>query len=106
MIMESMNNTQNHTLGLIQNVRLTLGPILLSLQIQVIEDAPFEVLLGQPFFALSSCITEDSTDGESYITICDPNIGECAKFITHAQQPKPSPVHALPSLIESSLDFH
>jgi hypothetical protein len=92
MIMESANNTRNHTLGLVQNVRLTLGSILLSLQIQVIKDAPFEVLLGQPFFALSSCITEDSTDGESYITIRNPNTGECAKFITYARRLKPSPV--------------
>jgi hypothetical protein len=84
MIMESANNTRNHTLSLIQNVRLTLGPISLLLQIQVIEDAPFEVLLGRPFFALSSCITEDSTNGESYITIRDPNMGERAKFFTHA----------------------
>jgi hypothetical protein len=55
---------------------------------------------------LRSEVTEDSTDGESYIMICDPNTGEHAKFITHAQQLKPRPVHALPPLIESSLDFH
>jgi hypothetical protein len=52
--MESANNTRNHTLSLVQNVCLTLRPISLSLQIQVIEDTPFEVLLGRPFFTLSS----------------------------------------------------
>jgi hypothetical protein len=46
MIMELANNMCNHTLGVIQNVKMTFGLIMLMLQIQVIEDALFEVLLG------------------------------------------------------------
>jgi Aspartyl protease len=33
MIMESANNTHNHTLGVVQNVKMTFGPITLMLQI-------------------------------------------------------------------------
>jgi len=49
MIMESANNTRNPTLGVVQNVRLSFGPITLTLHIQVVDYAPFEVLLGRPF---------------------------------------------------------
>jgi hypothetical protein len=45
-IMESANNTHDHTLGVVENVKMTFGPIMLMLQIQVIEDALFKVLLG------------------------------------------------------------
>jgi hypothetical protein len=69
MIMESANNMCNHTLGVIQNVKMTFGPITLMLQIQVIEDALFKVLLGQPFFALANCITEDNPEGGLCITL-------------------------------------
>jgi hypothetical protein len=83
MVMESANNTKNPTLGLVQNVRAIFGPIVLTLQVQVVEDAPFEVLLGRPFFALANCVTEDSTNGEMYITLRDPTTGQRAKFVTH-----------------------
>src|SRR5882672_3282251 len=84
MIMESANNTWNPTLGVVQNIRLSFGPIMLTLHIQVVDYAPFEVLLRRPFFAISSCITEGGLDGDSFITLRDPNTGERAKFVTHA----------------------
>jgi hypothetical protein len=39
MIMESANNMPNHTLEVVQNIKMTFKPIMLMLQIQVIEDA-------------------------------------------------------------------
>ena len=93
--MESANNTRNPTLGVVQNVRLSFGPITLTLHIQVINYAPFEVLLRQPFFTISSCITEDGLDGDSFITLRDPNMGERAKFVTHVRRPRP-PLHLPP----------
>jgi hypothetical protein len=91
LIMESANNTRNATLRVVQNVPLFLGPVALILHIQVIEDAPFKVLLGRPFFALSSCLTEDNIEGSTYITIRDPNSGEIAKFPTHPTSGKRTP---------------
>ena len=55
MTMESANAGTVKTLGLIENHPVRLGPITFYLQIQVIENAPFEVLLGRPFFNVLSC---------------------------------------------------
>jgi Aspartyl protease len=88
-IMKATNTTQTHTLGIVKNVRMALGPISSKLQIQVVEDAPFEVLLGRPFFAHTNCITEDTPNGSSFITLRDPNTGEVAKFITYPRRLRP-----------------
>jgi hypothetical protein len=86
MVMESANNTRNSTLGVVQDVRVRFGPVTLQLQVQVVEDAPFEVLLGMPFFSLTSCLVEYQLDGECFITLQDPNTGERAKFTTHPRR--------------------
>jgi Protein of unknown function (DUF4100)/Aspartyl protease len=97
MVMESANNTRNHTLGLVQNVRVSFGPVSFSLQIQVVDDAPFEVLLGRPFFALASCLTEDTTSGDTYITLTDPNTGQRAKFNTYPRTRRLTHIHQVPT---------
>lgn len=89
MVMQSANNTHNHTLGVVEDVEVRFGPILLRLQVQVVDDAPFEVLLGRPFYALASCVTRDVPTGESTIELTDPNSGEVAMFVTHPRRQKP-----------------
>jgi hypothetical protein len=86
MVMESANQQTNHTLGVVENVNVSFGHITVALQIQVVENAPFEVLLGRPFFSLTNCVTEDSQVGDSFITLRDPNTGKRAKFPTHAHK--------------------
>ncbi|KAI6044152.1 hypothetical protein EDC04DRAFT_2561820, partial [Pisolithus marmoratus] len=45
------------------------------LQIQVVDRAPFDLLLGCPFFCLLSSILRDFPDGEQSLEIRDPNSG-------------------------------
>ncbi|KIM64384.1 hypothetical protein SCLCIDRAFT_65164, partial [Scleroderma citrinum Foug A] len=45
------------------------------LQIHVVGDAPFDILLGQPFFALASCIMRDQMSSDQSVTLTDPNSG-------------------------------
>lgn len=73
MVMEAANKTKTSTMGLLQNLRMTFGPVELMLQVQVVENAPFDILLGRPFQALASCTTKDFPTGEQYITLKDPN---------------------------------
>ncbi|KAF4572765.1 hypothetical protein EYR36_007275 [Pleurotus pulmonarius] len=75
--MESANLSSNQTIGLAHNVKITLGPIDLYLQVQIINDAPYEVLMGRPFFCLTSAVTRDYPDGRQDLTIHDPNSGRC-----------------------------
>ena len=89
MVMQSANNTHNHTLGVVEDVEVRFGPIALRLQIQVVDDAPFEVLLGRPFYALASCVTRDVPSRESTIELTDLNSGEVAMFVTHPHRQRP-----------------
>jgi hypothetical protein len=94
MVMESANNTRNTTLGVVQDVRVRFGPVTLQLQVQVVEDSPFEVLLGMPFFSLASCHVEYQMNGECFITLQDPNTGERAKFTTHPRKQRGKVIRA------------
>lgn len=55
--LEAANKSKEDTLGVVENARLKVRGMEFHLQIHVVGDAPFDILLGQPFFALVSCIT-------------------------------------------------
>jgi hypothetical protein len=71
--MESVNTNKDATLGVIENVPLDFGGGPLYFQVQVIPRASFEILLGRPFFKLTTCRTFDLPDGEQDILVTDPN---------------------------------
>jgi hypothetical protein len=53
--MESVNMTCDSTLGMIENVLLDFGAGPMYFQVQVTTCTNFDVLLGRPFFKLTSC---------------------------------------------------
>jgi hypothetical protein len=75
MVMESANMSKDQTLGLLADLKLTIGENNFYLQVQVIKNAPYKLLLGQPFFTLTQATTRHYTNGDSQITIVDPNTG-------------------------------
>ncbi|EIN11612.1 hypothetical protein PUNSTDRAFT_63034 [Punctularia strigosozonata HHB-11173 SS5] len=70
------NSTSTRTLGGLRNVLFNIGGMEVYLQVQVIEDAPWEVLLGRSFFTHTACVTKDSPDGSSVLTLTHPETGE------------------------------
>ena len=82
MPMESANASTTMTLGLIQNHPVQLGPVTVYLQIQVVDNAPFEVLLGRPFFDVVSCSENSTAGGTHEIQIKDPKTGNPYVFAT------------------------
>ena len=82
MTMESANAGMVKTLGLVENHPVRLGPITVYLQIQVIENAPFEVLLGRPFFDVLSCSEVSQAGGSHEIHVTDPKTGTPYVFPT------------------------
>lgn len=84
--MQSANNTINHTLGVIRSLTFEFDGVVLPLQVHVVENAPFEVLLGRPFFALSKCNTKDYIQGEQQVTLTDPNTGQIVTVPTSERQ--------------------
>jgi len=89
MSMESANSTTAMTLGLIENQPVKLGPITIYLQIQVVDNAPFEVLLRRPFFDVTSCTEISRSGGSHEIHIKDPKTGVSYAFPTEPRQRRP-----------------
>jgi hypothetical protein len=75
MVMETANSARDPTMGRLKNVRFSFQGLEVMLQVQVVRNSPCEVLLGRPFFTLTTCITRDFMDGNQHITISDPNGG-------------------------------
>lgn len=92
LMMESADKGKSLTLGQIENVKVTIGSVEAYLQIQVVEDAPFKVLIGRPFFSFTSCITYDYNDGSQEILLHDPNRNISSRLPTRPRerQTKPS----------------
>jgi len=68
MNMISANASSNQTIGLIHDLKVTIGAYNFYLQVQVIENASYEMLLGQPFLTLTEANTQHYANGDSHIT--------------------------------------
>ena len=88
MKMESANSGTTLTLGMVQNLPVTLGDITIHLQIQVVDNAPFEVLLGRPFFAITRCTESNLAGGSHVIELIHPKTKEPSLFPTFERQKK------------------
>jgi hypothetical protein len=88
MSMESANSGTTHTLGVVENHPVRIGPITVHLQIQVISDAPFEVLLGRPFFDVANCAEVSRQGGDHVIYVRDPKTGVPYMYPTQPRQRK------------------
>ncbi|EJD39359.1 hypothetical protein AURDEDRAFT_20084, partial [Auricularia subglabra TFB-10046 SS5] len=71
--LEAANKSKNKTIGLCANLEVTVYGIPLFLQAHVVEEAPFDLLLGRLFYALAKTSEDTIETGESFITLHDPN---------------------------------
>ena len=83
--MVSANNLVNWSMGMVCDLEFKVADIALHLQVHVVVDMPFEVLLGRPFFVLGTCNTKDFERGDQHLTLTDPNTGHT---ITVPTQPR------------------
>ena len=83
--MESASNHVEKTLGLAKNVCFAVGGLNLYLQVHILEDPPYRVLLGRPFSTLTSSTVSTKPDGSSEITLTDPNTKKVAIVPTYAR---------------------
>ena len=88
--MESANKTYEYTLGLAKNVPFLFGTITVYLQVHVVENAAYKVLLGRPFDVITESEVKNSRDGSQSVTVTDPNTGERCVMHTHERGKVPS----------------
>lgn len=97
--METASASTSATLGFVDDLPVTLGPVTIRLQVQVVDDAPLEVLLGRPFFDRMNCTETSRLGGEYEICIRDPKTGVRYAFATSLRLRKTPP--ALPTALEA-----
>ncbi|KZS86801.1 hypothetical protein SISNIDRAFT_420494, partial [Sistotremastrum niveocremeum HHB9708] len=73
MEMESADTGVSRTKGNVRNLPLIIGGICIYVQAQVLPKAPFRLLLGRPFLAVTRAVQQDHNDQDFTITITDPN---------------------------------
>jgi hypothetical protein len=71
--MESATNHLEKTLGIARNVRFKIGGLDLFLQVHILENPPYRVLLGRPFDTFTSSEIRTAMDGSSEMILTDPN---------------------------------
>ncbi|KAF8812818.1 hypothetical protein BYT27DRAFT_7220782 [Phlegmacium glaucopus] len=87
-VMESANLTKDKTMGLIKNLKLIIGGYDFYIQAQVVKNAPYEVLLGWPFFTLTEASHQYYSNGDSRLTVLDPNTQELITIPTRPRNRK------------------
>jgi hypothetical protein len=70
--MQSANGQVEKTVGLARNVAFRFGELTIYLQVHIINEPAYKVLLGRPFEILTACQIQNSTDGGQMITLTDP----------------------------------
>ena len=87
--MESASNHTENTLGVARNVGFMVGGIKLYLQVHILENPPYRVLLGKPFETLASTVIQTYEDGSSEVVIKDPNTKRVAVVPTYERGKPP-----------------
>lgn len=75
MVIESAHKTKENTIGLLQDLKITIGGYDFYVQAQVVENAPYEMLLGLPLLNYTSSSIQHQTNGLAHLTLNDPNTG-------------------------------
>ncbi|KAI0949356.1 hypothetical protein AcW1_008990 [Taiwanofungus camphoratus] len=74
--MQSANGSIDRSLGLVRNVSFQVGDIVLYLQIHVIRNPSYDILLGRPFDVVTESVVKNFGNEEQTITIVCPNTSE------------------------------
>lgn len=94
MIMESANKSTDKMVGLIQDLEISIGGFKFYVQAQVVQDVPYELLIGRPFITLTQLVAKNSDDGSSVVTLIDPNMNAVISVPTRARTKRPNPSEA------------
>lgn len=89
--MESANSSVERTLGLARNVKFNFGGMLFYLQLHVLKNPAYEILLGRPFEMISRANIQNERDGSAIITLTDESDRKISMPTLSRGDPKPIP---------------
>lgn len=90
--MESASSHLERTLGIARNVCFRTGGLDLYMQVHILENPPYRVLLGRPFDVFTSSVVRTSSDGSSEIVLTDPNTKRIAVVPTYERGKGPEDI--------------
>ncbi|KZV80957.1 hypothetical protein EXIGLDRAFT_561234, partial [Exidia glandulosa HHB12029] len=73
MHMETADGNVHTSRGVLENLPVTVGGIKYLLQVQVVDRAPFDLLLGRPFSTLAQTTVSNESNGNQTLVLRDPN---------------------------------
>lgn len=85
MEMEAANASKSFTQGLLSHLKVTVGGCDFYLQVQVVENASYNMLLGRPFHVLAEAGEKHFANGAATLTLTDPNTGAVVTVPTKAR---------------------
>ena len=88
--MESANRTVKRTLGLARNVPFNFEKITIYLQVHIMDDPAYKVLLGRPFETVTESSIRNDKDGCQSLILTDPNTGESRVVQTYERGRPPT----------------
>lgn len=80
--MQSANGQVEKSVGLSRNAAFRFGELTLHLQVHIIKNPAYKVLLGRPFEVLTGSTIQNGTDDSQTITLTDPNSKKCCVIPT------------------------
>ena len=87
--MESAKKALEQTLGLAKNVPLIFGHIIVYLQVHIIREPAYKVLLGGPFDSVTESLVKNKKNGSQTLTLTDSNTGERVAMNTYERGQRP-----------------
>ena len=94
--MQSANKTVEQTLGLAKNVPFIFGNVTVYLQVHVITDPAYKVLLGRPFDVLTESVVHNFKDGGQTVLVTDPNTRKRCVLPTYERGKPPNILQSTP----------
>jgi hypothetical protein len=80
--MVSVNGGVDQLLSLAKNIPFKISEIMVYLQVHVLHQPAYNILLGQPFDGLTESVVVNYSNENQTITILDPNTGHKATIPT------------------------
>ena len=98
--MQSANGDLNATAGLAEDVHFTFGTFHVYLQVHLIRDTPYDVLIGRPFDVLFGTQIHNNFEGGQIITLRDRHSGKQRVIPTFERHKSPVGKDFKPDVVE------
>ncbi|KAG2019713.1 hypothetical protein CC2G_005126 [Coprinopsis cinerea AmutBmut pab1-1] len=92
--MSSADKGLKKSLGLARDVPFVFGEVRVYLQIHVLPDVGYRILLGRPFEMIAETLTKNNRDGSQTITLTDPQNGKVVRLNTYPRGEPPPELKA------------